>query len=89
MSTFGVRVMLPLIGLARAKDQRRQHDVQVGLAVAAGPPRRFVGDVDVVAADDDGEIAAGVDVAAAALRPSDGPTTARARPTNQVPTTGR
>jgi len=50
-----------------AMKQSRQHDVDSGLAVSVNPLLRFVGDHEVSRADDDVEIAAGVDVTAAAM----------------------
>ena len=67
MSTFGVSVMLPLI----VSPARKTGDGNtMSMSVSPSPPVRRCGSSvtsAIVAADEDGEVAAGVDVAAAAL----------------------
>ena len=57
---------MPVDGLACAKEQRRQYDIDLRVTVASDMYLWFVGDLEVVAADDHCEITTGVDVAAAA-----------------------
>ena len=56
-----------MIGSPARNTRDGNDDLEFGLAVAADPLLRLVGDVEVVGADDHVEVAAGVDVAAAAF----------------------